>query len=269
MKEKGVDCQVLTISASHAFYDREAGFAEALHVAANEDFAHLSKSHPKNFIPAATVPLQEIPRAIKELERAVKKLRHRAVFMPSNVSGRYLDDRAFFPLYEAAQGLDVPLIVHPTTPVGIEKMKGYHLFNLVGFPFDQTLNLARMIFGGVFESFTRLKAFFTHGAGAAPFLRGRWDHGYRVREEAKEHIRRPPSEYLMQCYFGTMVYHPPTLAYLISSLGSDRVCLGSDYPFDMADPDPVGTVRKVEGLSKEDLRRVLGENAEKLLGLST
>ncbi|MFQ5913170.1 MAG: amidohydrolase family protein [Nitrospinota bacterium] len=269
MKKWGIDAQLVTYSASHFFYDKDAGFGAEYLATANEDIANLARKYPGKFYPTASVPLQDMSAAVKEAERAVKDLNARAIFLCSNVGGLHLDDRRFDPLYEAAQGLGVPLNVHPATPVSRHGMDGYHLFNICGFMFDQTLNLARMVLSGVFERFPRLQAFFTHAGGTAPFLRGRWDHAYQAREDARAGIPKPPSAYHPQIWLGTMVFYPPTLEFVIRSAGVDRVCLGSDYPYDMADPDPVGTVRKVGSLSDAEVNAVLGGNANVLFGLES
>ena len=91
------------------------------------------------------VPLQDIPKSIAEADRAVNQLGARAVFMVSNVNGVYLDDARFDPLYEAVQDLGVPLFIHPAFPAALDAMGDYHLSNICGFPFDQTLNLGRMV----------------------------------------------------------------------------------------------------------------------------
>ncbi|MEE8110235.1 MAG: amidohydrolase family protein [bacterium] len=263
----GIDAQLVTFSASHVFPDKDAGFVAEYLAIANDDVANLAEKHPGKFYPTAVVPLQDIPASVKEAERAVKELNARAIFLWSNVNGAHLDDERFNPLYEAVQDLGVPLIVHPATPVSRHGMDGYHLFNICGFMFDQTLNLARMVLAGVFERFPRLQAFFTHGGGTAPFLRGRWDHAFGAREDTRARIPKPPSAYLGQIWLGTMVFYPPTLEFVIRSVGVDHVCLGSDYPYDMADPDPAGTVRKVSSLSEAEVNAVLGGNAQVLFEL--
>ncbi len=267
MKQCGIDAQLLTFSASHVFSDKDGGFAAELLTVANDDLARLAEVYPGKFFPTATLPLQDIPASIKEAERAVNQLKARAVFMTSNINGVHLDDPMFEPLYEAVQDLGVPLIVHPITPISREGMDGYHLFNICGFMFDQTLNFARMILSGIFERYPRLQAFYTHAGGTAPFLRGRWDHAFGARDDTRANTSKPPSEFLSQIWLGTMVFYPPTLEFVIGSVGVDHVCLGSDYPYDMADPDPVSTVRGVGSLSEPEVNAILEGNAKVLFDL--
>ncbi len=267
MKQRGVDAQLVTFSASHFFYQTDVGFTSEYLAVANDDIASLAERYPGKFFPTCSVPLQDMSAAVLEAERAVNQLNARAIFLPSNFGGVYFDDRRFDPLYEAVQDLGVPLFLHPVAPPSLDGMKGYHLFNICGFMFDQTLNLARMVLGGVFERFPRLQAFYTHAGGTAPFLRGRWDRAFVAREDTRVDISKPPSAYYSQIWLGTMVFYPPTLEFVIGSVGIDHICLGSDYPYDMEDPDPAGTVRKVGSLSEAERNAVLGGNAKVLFGL--
>lgn len=267
MKQRGIDAQLLTISATHAFYGHDAGFVAEHLTAVNEDGARMAAAHPGKFYPTAAVPLLDVSAGVKEARRAVRDLNARAIFMNSNVDGVHLDDRRFDPLYETVQDLGVPIIVHPITPASRQGMEGYHLFNLCGFQFDHALNLARMVLSGVFERFPRLRAFFTHGGGPTLFLRGRWDHAYGIREDTRADIPEPPSAYFDRIWFGTVVFSPTTLEFVIRSVGADHVCLGSDYPYDMEDPDPVGLVRKIGVLSASESEAVLSGNAKDLFDL--
>lgn len=267
MKKCGIDAQILSHSGSHMFLDKDAGFAADLLAVANDDSAEMARKYPGKFYLTAALPLQDVSACVREAERAVQDLKARAVFTLSNVNGVHLDDRRFDPLYEAVQDLGVPLIVHPTTPHSRHGMDGYHLFNLCGFQFDHSLNLARMVLSGVFERFPRLRAFFTHGGGPSLFLRGRWDQAYKIREDTRADIPKPPSAYFSQIWVGTVVFSPQVLEFVICSVGVDHVCLGSDYPYDMEDPDPVGLVRRVASLSGAEANAILEGNAKVLFDL--
>ncbi len=267
MEERGIDAQLVTIAPSHCLFGKDASFAAEYLAVVNNHIARLGTEYPGKFFPTATVPLQDVEKAVAEAHRAVNELNARAVFLTSNVNGGYMDAPKFDPLYDAAQELGVPLFVHPAFPPSLEGMGDYHLSNICGFPFDQTLNLARMVLSGVYERFPRLQAFYTHGGGTTPFLRGRWNHAFQARDDTSATIPRPPSDYLQQIWLGSMVFYPPTLEFVVRSVGVDHVCLGSDYPYDMADPDPAGTVRKVASLSEPELNAILGGNAKVLFDL--
>lgn len=137
-------------------------------------------------------------------------------------------------------------------------MPKYHLRNLVGLPSATSLAIASVIFGGVLKDFPKLKFCFAHAGGFAPYQRGCFEHGYKVRVEGKEIISKPPSEYFQLLYFDTITHFTPALEYLIKSVGMDKVLLGSDYPFDMADADPVATVNLLKSITASAKRKILG-----------
>jgi aminocarboxymuconate-semialdehyde decarboxylase len=112
-----------------------------------------------------------------------------------------------------------------------------------------------------------LKVCVMHGGGYLPFYPARFDHAYRQREDCREHITREPSTYLAQLTFDTMVFDPAMLSTLIERWGADHVLLGTDYPFDMGETDPLGLLGRVEGLGDEERSAIAGGNAARLLGL--
>ena len=186
------------------------------------------------------------------------------------MNGRYLDDESFHPIYEAAAGLDVPIIVHPANPAGAAQMKEYHLFNLVGFPTESANSIGRLIFSGIFDRLPNLTFIFLHGGGTAPYLIGRFAHGWKVRPECKN-ISRAPIEYLRSnFYLDMLVFHPPVVRFLVDIMGGDRVVLGTDLPYDMTDTEAVETLRGVgtePGRIRERLAQEHPAPAEPLAGI--
>jgi aminocarboxymuconate-semialdehyde decarboxylase len=104
-----------------------------------------------------------------------------------------------------------------------------------------------------------------HGGGALPYLHGRLDRGFKQRPEINKVISRPPTEYLKQFYFDTITHDAAALKSLVNLVGADRVLLGSDYPFDMGNENPVELVRAAQ-LGPENEKKILEENARQLLG---
>jgi len=205
--------------------------------------------------------------AVKELERAVKQLGLRGIEIGSHVGKRELGDEAFWPVYKALEALNVPIFIHPHHPAALDRLQDFYLNNLIGNPLDTTIAATKLIFSGVLEKYPGLKFVLAHGGGQFPFIMGRIEHGYEVRPEPKEKIHRPPREFLNNFYFDTITHNPDALRYLIAFAGSDHVLLGSDYPYDMGDPDPVGTVSRLKGVKAADKKKILCENAVSLFGL--
>ncbi len=214
--------------------------------------------------------MQAPEAAARELERAVRDLGLRGCEINSNVNGKNLDDKALAPFYARAQELDVPIFIHPSGVPGLnERLGAYYLTNLIGNPMDTTIAAASLIFGGVLKEFPRLKVYLAHGGGACPYIRGRWEHGWRVRKEAHANIERPPSEYFGQLYFDSLVHGGPALNFLAATVGPERIMLGTDYPFDMGNYRSVEAIDAVAGVTDAEKDLMLGGNAARLFGFDS
>jgi aminocarboxymuconate-semialdehyde decarboxylase len=211
--------------------------------------------------------MQDVDLALAELDRVVGDLRFTGLEICTNVNGLDFDDGRFVPFFEKVVEHDLLLVVHPHGFSDGRRLADHYLINTVGMPMDSTVFIARVIFGGVLERFPDLKICVTHGGGYLPFSPARFDHAYESREDCREHIRRPPSTYLAQMYFDTMVFEPQAIGSLVGRWGADHVLLGTDYPFDMGETDPLGLLAKVEAIGDEERRLIAGGNAARLLGL--
>jgi aminocarboxymuconate-semialdehyde decarboxylase len=139
----------------------------------------------------------------------------------------------------------------------------------LGNPFETSLAVCRIIFGGIMQRFPELKFCLSHGGGAIPYIAGRLDHGYLRREECKKSIQTPPSTFLKKLYFDTIVFERKALELLVSVFGPEHVLLGSDYPFDMGESGAVSFVEGMEHLTRQEKEKILGLNAIRLLGEPT
>lgn len=259
MKAAGMDMHVVWQSSRPNVFWADAAFARDLCQINNDEYADLVSRHPGRFIGIASVPMQDMRMALAETERAVTAKHLNGVMTTTNVTGRYLDDPYFWPLYELLEELDVPLFMHPAHPFGADKLKDFHLSFLLGLPADTTLTVARLIFSGTLDRFPKLRLFVPHGGGLLPFLAGRLDHGFAVRPECGK-IQRRPAEYLDRMLLDSIVFSPDTLRFVATTAGAKGVALGSDYPYDMADDDPVGLLKKAD-LAKDAVNRIAAQNA--------
>ena len=266
MDSQGIDMQALSPASSYFFYwmaaDESLEYARWL----NERLADATAKHPKRFVALGSVPLQEPAKAVLEMERAVSKLGLRGVEVASNINGRYLDDPGFLPFWEAAQALDALIFVHPNQVVGADRMRDYNLANLIGNPTDSSLAFAKLIFGGVLERYPRLKFLVAHAGGFLPYTWGRLDRGYRIQNSTSSMISKPPSEYVKLLHFDTITHSVMALEYLVANFGADKVLLGSDYPYDMGDPEPVQSLHRTK-IGANDLAAISHTNAQRLLGI--
>jgi len=264
MDKARVDMQVLSPSPIMFYYWTDVETGVTLSRLQNERISEICQEHPNRFVGIGTVPMQDVDEAIKELKRLSQDLNLRGVIISSNVNGRDLDDPIFFPFFETCHSLDLFILVHPHDTAAPERMQRFYLTNLLGNPLDTTIAATRLIFSGLPEKLPGLKICFSHGGGHLPYIMGRIHHGYLVRPECKGEIQRSPWEYFTRLYFDTITHYPPALEYLIRTAGSEHVLMGSDYPYDMGDEDPVAFVRDLS-IPETDKKKILGENLCRLL----
>ena len=258
MTAMGVDVQVL--SPWFGFFASDNATARKH----NDAMAAAVEGRPDRFIGLALVPMREPEQAPRELERAVRELGLHGAEIGSNVLGTNLDSKEFAPFYAKVQELDVPVFIHPVNVLGRERLASYHLDNLIGNPSDTAVAAASLVFGGVLREFPRLKFYLAHGGGSCPYLRGRWEHAWHVRPESRARIDRPPSEYLRLFYFDSLTHSTEALEFLVAWAGAERVMLGTDYPFTMADAQPVQHITASAALSQEQKQQTLSGTASAL-----
>ena len=235
----------------------------------NEGIRELIRKYPDRFAGLAAVPLQDAPRAAKVLEHAVRDLNLSGAYMGSNVNGRYFDSADFDPFWRKAEELDVMIVMHPEDVAGGERMGPFGLRTICGNPADSTLSIGFMVYGGVFDRFPNLKLCVLHGGGFFPYHLGRFDQGFAVRRGGRSSQgKKPPSAYLKNFYFDTLVYRVDTLDYLKRLVTGGRLMIGTDYPFTLGDWK---AVEKVEALDCSDAEKnaILYENARHLLKLAS
>lgn len=268
MDRMGIDVQAISPLPTQYYYWTEGELGRQLARMQNERVAEIVRAYPARFVGMGTLPLQEVESAVQELERVVKELDLRAVEISSNVNGVDFDDPRFEQFFAKAEELDVLLFIHPLGFTDGRRLRDYYLTNVIGQPLDSTVAVAHLIYGGVLERHPQLKICVAHGGGYLPFYAGRMDHAYQVRPECQHLIKRPPSTYLRRLYFDTVLYREESLAYLVKQVGSDHILLGTDYPADMGEADPVGYIGRVQSLSRAEKENICGGNAARLLNIT-
>ena len=264
MDATGVRMHALSLTQPMVYWaDDELGLQ--LCMAFNDAASEAHRRHPDRFIGFACLPLQNPNLALEELERVSRLPGIRGLYMATAVRDRELSDRSFFPVYERAEALGLPIFLHPMM-INNERLKQYYLINLLGNPFETAIAASHLIFGGVMDAFPKLEVSLPHAGGALPILRGRLDRGFEIRGECKV-IPRPPSEYLKRFTYDTIAYSEPIMADLVRLVGADRIMMGSDYCFDIAYNDPVSIVTGMKSLNEQQRQQILWGNAAKLLRL--
>jgi aminocarboxymuconate-semialdehyde decarboxylase len=269
MDRMGIDVQGLATFVSEYFYWTPGPLGAELARIQNDNLAQAVADHPDRFIGmGATVPMQDIDLAIAELDRAVDELGFKGLQIGGTINGHNLDEARFRPFWAAVAAKGVPVILHPSGYPESQRFGDYFLTNCIGNPLETMVATTRMIFSGLFEELPDLKLVLLHGGGYLPFYSSRADHTWEVRPETRVKIPdHSPSYYMKRLFYDTMVFQPLYLRHLIEIVGSDRVMIGTDFPFDMAETDPVGLVEATEGITDVEQAAIKGGNAVRVFGL--
>jgi aminocarboxymuconate-semialdehyde decarboxylase len=269
MDEMGVDMQFVMPAPPQIYHTVALDVAVPAARMVNDHMAEFCARHKDRLIPCGTVPMQDGNEAAKELDYVVNKLGFKGVEILTNVDGRELSDPAFAPFWKKAEELDALVAIHPNGFTEGRRLSRFYFSNVVGNPFETTLALHYLIFDGVFERHPKLKVFAMHGGGYLGGYSGRIDHAWGARSDVNVDLPKAPSSYLRKnVFFDTVVFTPLQLEMLVRTFGGDRILLGTDYPFDMLEYDPIGHVAEVEALDDGTRAAIDGLNAKKLLGVA-
>lgn len=233
----------------------------------NEGVAGFVGKRPDRFLGLGTVTMQEPEQAVADLSEVMGPLGLKGVMILTSIKGEEIAAPRFEPFWKKAEELGALVMIHPNGFSGGERFVPYYFSNVIGNPLDTAVALHFLIFNGVLERMPNLKILAVHGGGFLPAYSGRIDHAWGAREDTNAGLPKPPTEYLRKVYFDSVVFTPHQLEYLVRLYGADHIVMGTDYPYDMAEYDPVGHVMATDGLSEDDKAKVTGGTAKALLGL--
>jgi len=260
MDARGIDLQILSVTIPNVYAGPQA-LRRDLARRANDGLAEAVRRHSRRLAALASIPLPDTEAAISEMERAISDLGMVGVIIGSNIAGRYLDDPVFYQLFERAQELDVPVLVHPMPPAVSDATYAPGLVPLLGFVFDTSASVARMVLAGVCERLPRLKLVLGHLGGTLPYLLQRLDNGYRAYPEIRESLPHAPSHYLRRLFYDTVSFSVPSLRCALDTVGADQIVMGSDYPHVIGDAAAaIATIRALE-LPERTVTGILGGTA--------
>jgi predicted TIM-barrel fold metal-dependent hydrolase len=270
MDSQAVDMEVLSINPF--WYDRERDLAGQIVKIQNEKLAELCASKPDRFAAFASLTLQAPDLAAQELEIAVKKQGLKGAAIGGVVNGVEFSDRKFHPVWAKAEELGVPLFIHPQGVPELNKRfsgNGW-LVNTIGNPLETTIALSHLIFEGTFDRFPGLKVIAAHGGGFLPSYADRSDHACLVGPKGcnpEIKLKRPPTEYLKQIYFDSLIFSPEAIRHLAAQVGASQIVLGSDYPYPWQ-MQPVDHIFASGSLNDDEKADILGRTAAKLLDIA-
>jgi aminocarboxymuconate-semialdehyde decarboxylase len=267
LDDMGIDLQLVMCPPPQCYYTVPLDIAVKAARIVNDGVAAYVAARPDRFAALGTVPMLNGSEAARELERCMTSLRFKGVQILTNVAGKELSDSAFAPFWRKAEELGAVVLIHPNGFTEARRFARFYFNNVIGNPLETTIALHYLIFDGVLERHPDLKIIAVHGGGFLGAYSGRIDHAWGARSDARGQLPQPPSSYLKKIYFDTVVFTPEQLSALVATFGIDHVLMGTDYPYDMAEYDPLQHLAATAILDDDARAAIAGGNAKKLLGV--
>jgi aminocarboxymuconate-semialdehyde decarboxylase len=266
MDAAGVDLAVVSLTCPNVYWGGRETSGRAARLM-NDHIAQVSRAHPDRIRGLANLPWQYPEDALAEVRRACDELGHVGVMVLANIDGAHLTDPRFAPLWEEIDRRGLPVLVHPTTPPGVDDMDmlSYNLVASVGFVIDTTLAIARMIYDGFFDRYTGVKIIAGHAGATLPYIAGRLDRCHEMMPACRARISQRPSSYLRRIFYDSVCYTQEALELCVKVGGPETVMYGSDYPHNIGDME--GCLSRVNALPAAVAEDVKHRNAERVFGL--
>ena len=273
-KAAGIDMTILS-RALHEFRNMDRGQQLTSLRRQNRYFAELQNKHHDSIRCIASAVPHGDDEFLRDLERSIREDGLKGAWIMSSLQGHYPDDDECLPFFQLMTELDLPVVIHPPAiGFGEERMKEYRLASSIGRPMDNALAISRLIVRGIFEKFPTLKLVGTHLGGGICEMIGRMDYAYNLQDEAfflgsyaPMLIKHAPSHYLKMMYLESTCYHPPAARCAFDTVGADHFLFGTDAPpLKSLKRQGLDVIKKI-GLAPADERKVLSENAKRLLKL--
>jgi len=266
MDAAGVDIAIVTLTSPNVYWGspKTSLFASQ---SINNDMAEQQRRFPDRIRFMCSLPWQHPKLAFAELKRACDELGAVGVMVLANIDGRSLTDKAFASIWKEIDRRALPVLVHPTAPPGTKELDviKYNLIASVGFMFDTTLAVSRMILDGFFDCYPKLKLIASHGGGTLPYIAGRLDMCFDNMPACREKISAKPSSYLKRIYYDSVVFTQEALELAVKVGGETNVLYGSDYPHNIGDMK--GCLARVDALPPATRDAVRGGNAGRIFKL--
>jgi aminocarboxymuconate-semialdehyde decarboxylase len=267
MDRMGIDMQAVSPAPNQTYYWTDPELGAELSRMVNDRLAEIVATWPERFVALGTVPLQNVDLALAELERCVQRLGLRGVEINPSVNGMDLTDPRLNleKFFARAQALDVVIFMHPIGFTQGARLVDHYFNNVIGNPMETTIAASHLIFDGVMQRNPKLKIVLPHAGGYLAHYWARMDHAYRARPDCRTVLRKTPSSFLAKMYFDTISFDPRMLRQMIDRYGVGQVLLGTDYPYDMGEADPLGLIRSIPRLKRAERDMIEGGNAARLL----
>lgn len=252
---------------------------------ANDEMADIVFKYPDKFVAAiACLPMNNMDAAMDEADRAVNDLRCRGVLVYSNVNGKPLDSPEFMPLFEKMSTFDLPIYIHPQRSSEFadyltEQESKYNIYSVFGWPYETTVAMTRLVFGGVLEKYPNLKIMTHHCGGMVPYYEQRiiqhhdkYEMGRR-RYPYKKGLTKAPIDYYKMFYADTAIHgNTPALMCAHAFWGSEHLLFGADMPLgdrQLGYGSYKKTIRAIDhmDISDKEKTNIFRDNAKRLMRL--
>jgi aminocarboxymuconate-semialdehyde decarboxylase len=262
MDEAGIDVSIVSLTCPNVYWGGVDVSCEAARES-NATMAEAQRTHPDRIRWMASLPWEYPERALEELARSCDDGAV-GVMVIASIAGRSLTEPAFARIWAEIDRRALPVLVHPGEPPGTDlmDMRLYDLSWSVGFMFDTTLAITRMIFDGFLDRFPNVKLIAAHGGGALPYLVGRFEKGDEVELPERRRMTAKPTDYLRRIWYDCLTYDLRALQYLISIVGPERVLFGTDWPHQVH--DVAGSLANTAALPPDQRDAIRGANAKAL-----
>ena len=264
MARKGIHLSVISPAPLVFFYglDPNDGLKAARIV--NDGVAQMVAARPDRLRGMATLPMQNPDAAITELERVVKEYGFKAVELGTAIGDVELSDPKLRPVLRRIEELKVVLFAHSNVMGSAGRLDCHYLTNLIGNPLDTTIMVGKLMFSGALDELKSLRILLAHGGGFIPYQIGRFEHGHTVRADTAADTKTKPLEMLKRFWFDALTHHPQATRHLLNMVGSERVVIGTDSPYDMGEERPIEMLDAVPGLTQAEREDVCYRSAMRL-----
>ncbi len=262
MRDDGVDFQVLSPMPELLSHWLEPDPAEALADIINAEIAAMIVARPDRFAGIGMVCAQDPVRALRQLE-ALKNEGFRGIEIGTHINGVPLGSEKLWPIYEAAEALDLTIFVHPLHPAGVNRIGATTEYAAIAaFPLETALAAVSLLAHGVVARFPRLRFLLSHGGGALPWILPRLEKGFQLSAAIRKGMGGNPAELARRFWYDTILYSEDSLAFLSNAVGSEQIVVGSDYPFAIMQERP----GEFAARAFRTRAAPLADNADRLLG---
>ena len=234
----------------------------------NADFATLGQRTDGRVVGMGVLPVGSVDAAATVADEIATTETLYGLVVGTRICGRTLDDPELGPLWAVLEATRLPVFIHPHHTAAADDLEGYgHAFPVgIGFPFETTIALARMIYGGVLQEFPGLQFVAAHGGGTIPFLAGRLDAAWKSDPSVHGKLPHLPSQDLAKLAYDAVLYHKGAMQATADLVGTQRMAFGTDHPFSVA--DPTSTLDALSVFDEAQRDDILSQTARQIFGLS-